>query len=136
MPVRLSNSLPNLQETPVAVFSFAGFSAGLVVVAAPCWWALDRLERRSWLDALTLGSVLTFLAAAGARAASISFTPVAKGWRGETLAVHHVLTAQGWLRAAQYGVALGAVGGVVGMVIWSVAYRYDGKRGGALGNAR
>jgi hypothetical protein len=71
-----------------------------------------------------LGFVLTFLAATGAWAASISLASAAKNWRGETLAVHY------------YGAALGAVGGVVGIVIWSVAYRYDGKRAGALGDVR
>jgi hypothetical protein len=113
-----------LQELPIAVFSFAWFLAGLLVIAAPCWWALDRLGRRSWLDALTLGFLLTFLAVAAEELA-----------RGYAL-VHRALTAEGWLRAAQYGVALGAVGGVVGMVIWLVAYRSDEKEAGALGNVR
>jgi hypothetical protein len=53
------------------LFASAFFGFGLMTVGVPAWIALDHLKRRSCVDAVLLGGILSFIAylllAAGAR---------------------------------------------------------------------
>lgn len=46
--------------TLVFVYAFVSFAGGLAILGAPLWWLFHRLGRRSWIDALILGVVLSF----------------------------------------------------------------------------
>jgi MFS family permease len=88
----------------VAVFGYASivWAAGLLIVAALPWALLHYYGWRSWRSAVGLGVVLIFV---------VSF------------ALMTSLTQTDWREAGRLSAMFSAAGGVVGLVVWGVAYR-------------
>jgi hypothetical protein len=95
----------------ILFFSLSGFLFavyGMVFIAMPAWWMLHQAGMTTWIHAVVLGVVLTFFYAIGIWL--LFFT------RG-------VLTPQRWNEAIQLAVPAAFAGGLVGLIVWRVAYR-------------
>jgi len=108
----------------VLMDAFIAWLAGVILIGGPAWWLLHRHQLRSWRSAILTGVATTF--AAGLILA-VPTPHLGGGYseadRGGVLVANGVLTAHGWLSAAQDALYLSVVGGAVGLVVWRVAYR-------------
>jgi hypothetical protein len=112
----------------MSLLYFILFTAGLLALAAPAWWLLHRLGRRGQVQALILGVTLTLVSYLAYSQYTWHFTrklfygPAPIFWAsglGRGL--------RGWLPyrltllegAVWYSIA----GGLVGLLIWRIAYR-------------
>jgi hypothetical protein len=95
----------------IMIFSVLGFMFavyGMVFIAVPAWWMLHQAGMTTWVHAVILGVVLTFCYAIG-----IWFLFFA----------HGVPAPQGWYVAIQLAVPAAIAGGLVGLMVWRIAYR-------------
>lgn len=109
----------------VAVAAFAVWAIGLTVIAIPCWRILHRRGWRDWRAAIVLGFVLTFVTyLALSTGFGLGFgSGYSAGDGGGMTVVNGRLTAHGWSRALAAAALQGAIGMVVGWMVWRVAYR-------------
>lgn len=91
----------------VSVITFLLWGAGITALGVPAWYLLHRYGFRNWLSAAALGFVLPFIVSGrGADTLSvIAGYPQRHGWEIR------------WL-----DVAYGAIGIVIGLIIWRTAY--------------
>lgn len=111
----------------VFVYAAVLWAIGLVVVAAVPWAFLHHCGYRSWLVAVVLGAILTFVVVSavltngfGAHAGTGNFS--AADSSGPTW-VNGRLTAHGWSEALIFAAICSAAGIIVGFVVWRAAYR-------------
>jgi hypothetical protein len=83
----------------ISIASFAYFLIGLVLVGVPTWYLAHRLDRTGWSEAMIVGAILMFVVVMLLNA-------------GPTDGLS--LEASAWMSA---------VGAVVGLVVWWIAYR-------------
>jgi hypothetical protein len=105
---------------------FVLFASGLLVLGAPAWWLLHRLGRRNRIHAMTLGATLTLVSYAAYSQFSRLFlhklfygpAPIfwglGRGLRG---------WFPYWLTLIEGAVWYSIAGGLVGLLIWRIAYR-------------
>lgn len=113
----------------VAVVAALVFCAGLLMVAAPAWWALHRLGYRGVWHAVIMGASL-------ASAIFFSVATYQHGWGpersdggtfsasqgGVPTVVENRLTQQGWINAAELTALIATVAAVTAAIIWAYAY--------------
>jgi uncharacterized protein DUF3592 len=109
------DDIGDLQDLPglkAALVIFAGlaalWAAGLVLFASLPWLILHRKGKRSWGNAVALGTVLTFMVTLGLLTQAFARSDGGPG------------TIDGRLAFALF---CGLVGAIVGAVVWRTAYR-------------
>ncbi|MGE5202759.1 MAG: hypothetical protein ACM3O6_11925 [Acidobacteriota bacterium] len=111
----------------IVVAIFGTFGIGLLALAAPIWWLLHRCGRRSWIDAMALGAVLTFATCAAPSAIRSVWPPQSYRYSssdgGGPEVIDNKLTEHGWHNLLKTAGLFSAAGSIVGLVIWRVAYR-------------
>jgi hypothetical protein len=111
---------------------FILFATGLLILAAPAWWVSHRLCLRGRIQAVILGVTLTltsylacseyfrhFTVKAFIGPAPISWT-AGLSWPAE---VARRSRLSYWLTFLEGAIWYSIVGGLVGLLIWSIAYR-------------
>ena len=115
----------------LSVFRFAAgvWAAGLILLASVPWALLHYYGLRGWPIAIVLGVVLTFVVVFGfltngfgAYSAQYDVSIADSG--GPTW-VRGRLTPHGWFEAFQFAAICSAVGAVVALAVWRVAYRRE-----------
>ncbi len=118
------------------------YYVGALTLGAPGWWLLHRAGYRGPMTALLFGAVLSFLG----MTALVSYHHVLPSSDAHTFHsdAHGVLisanrlTPYGWTAVLTNAAAVGAIGGVAGLVIWRLAYRRakSSDRGAAAARAQ
>ncbi len=102
--------------------AFALWVIGLLAFGILPWWLLHRRNIRSWQAALVLGFFLTF-----SLSLSVGLYPLSSGFSawdsGGATVENGKRTPHGWRVLFSDSVTFGALGGLVGIVIWRTAYR-------------
>lgn len=111
----------------VLVYAAAIWGAGLAVIATPPWAGLHLLGWREWWVAALLGAALTFLAVltlmTGLYGLHMSGASFSAGDGGGRTWDNGALTAYGLVQAVKLAGACSAMGAIVGLVVWRIAYR-------------
>ena len=101
---------------------FTLFGFGLLFLAAPVLWLLHRLGQRSRVQAVVLGVTLTL----------VSYVAYSEYSRNFRIALFYgpapiggSLRAGYWPMMLEGAVWFAIVGGLVGLVIWRIAYRWS-----------
>lgn len=100
----------------------------VIEIGGPAWWLMHRLGRRGWADALALGAGLTFVLSLGI-AASGGYLPTYlmtySGYQAlRDPAAHMVSGRLSWLWTIEAAALMAAIGAVVGLTVWRIAYRH------------
>lgn len=109
------------------IYAAVIWSAGLVAVGLPVWILLHVLKRRHWLWAVSVGAVLTFGGVYWFATETNTFWGMAGFTVGDfvdpsTLTESEVASRK-WQTALRASFVLGAIGAVVALAIWRIAYR-------------
>jgi hypothetical protein len=105
-----------------SVYAFVCFATGLALIGVPAWLVLHGLGLRRRIHAASLGVVLTFgVTLFLLTMLSTSVYSASSG--GETTIVNGAITAHGWIEFIQMAALISMIGGIVGLTIWSIAYR-------------
>lgn len=105
----------------IFAIAFILWSGGLLAIGTLPWWLLHRRNVRSWHAALGLGFTLSFSLSFGLGllpSGSFSFSD----GRGAIIK-EGKRTPYGWRVLFSDSVKFGALGGLVGIVVWRTAYR-------------
>jgi hypothetical protein len=102
----------------LAGFLFAIY--GLVFIAVPAWWMLHQAGMTTWVHAVLLGVVLTFCYAI---AIWVFLTDRRASDSGALLFADGFPTRHGWYSVIQLAVPAAIAGGLVGLIVWRIAYR-------------
>jgi hypothetical protein len=112
------------------VFTYAAlvWASGLLIFALVPWAILHRKGIRRWWVAIALGAALAFIVALGLLTdgfGMFSFSgTISAADSGGPTKVDGRLTRHGWAEAFKTALICGALGGVVGLVVWRTAYRW------------
>jgi hypothetical protein len=108
--------------TMIFFVSLAFWATGVVLMGAPVWAVLHYMNLRSPVYAVGAGGASALLALVGL--SLVMSSGVADQYdRGRYVIQNGVRTADGWLSLLTDALLMGVAGGVVGMVIWRIAYR-------------
>ncbi|GIL38860.1 hypothetical protein [Roseiterribacter gracilis] len=104
------------------------FLGGLVVLAVPLWAVLHWRKRRSWLAALLLGAGLAYVVNIGLVTGGFGLIYRPPGYSqirdaGGVTMQNGRVTAHGWVSAARTSITIAVIGGIVGVLIRTLAYR-------------
>ncbi|HWT96291.1 MAG TPA: hypothetical protein VN229_01710 [Terriglobales bacterium] len=111
----------------VIILIFGIYAIGLIAIAAPIWAFLHQRGRRQTRHALALGALAAFCVRFAMDAIpAVMFAPIggysAADSGGDTI-IDGATTLHGWIEIFQAAVFAAAIGAIVGLVIWCVAYR-------------
>jgi len=107
----------------ILIPSLAGFLFaiyGLIFIAVPVWWLLHQVGMTTWVHAVILGVVLTFCYAI---AISFFLSDPRASDSGGPLFADGLPTLHGWYSVIQVAVPAAIAGGLVGFIVWRIAYR-------------
>src|SRR5947209_4016765 len=102
------------------------WTLGLLVIAPLPWWLLHAAGSRSWLTAIALGFVLTFVVVLAALTHGFGLSieePFSVRDFGGATWLDGKLTPHGWQEALTGAYMCALAGAIVGYVVWKVAYR-------------
>ncbi len=108
--------------TVIFFVSLSFWAAGLALVGAPLWAVLHYMDLRSPVCAIGAGGVAALLALV-VLVLVFSSGVIDQYGGGRYIIQNGARTADGWLSLLTNALLMGVAGGVVGMVIWRVAYR-------------
>lgn len=115
----------------ITIFTYAAslWAGGLISVATIPWLVLHHYGLRSWLIAIVLGAILTFLVVFGfltnGFGAYVAESGLSAADNGGPTWMDGRLTPHGWFEAFQFSAICSAVGAAVGLIVWRVAYRKE-----------
>ena len=108
----------------IFVVALMVWAFGLFVIGGPVWVVLHSRNRTRPADALAAGAVTTFLVAL-LFSLLMTASLVSERQGGYALVEDGQRTAFGWLMLLGGCALLSTLGGLVGLVIWRVAYRAE-----------
>jgi hypothetical protein len=113
----------------VFMVAFVVWGIGLILFGLPLWLLFHKLRLRHWLVAAIVGAAMTFTVGFGIETRLFELIPpptnstYSESDSGGPTVVANRRTPHGWRVAARTALTLGAVGVVVALVIWRIAYR-------------
>ena len=112
----------------IAVYVFAFFAGGLLIVGSPLWWFLHVFGRRNWFDALGLGTALcatgfVFMAMWNPDWQALSLISFLTEEFGGITAGNDGLTRDGWAALIRGTIGIAIAGAFAGLVMWKIAYK-------------